>query len=72
MKKPKLPRLPRPYPSDVSDDEWSFIVPYLTLIRLDIKQREHDLRAVFLAATPLGGGTQLCLGCAIPPSGTRL
>jgi hypothetical protein len=23
MKKPKFPRLPKPYPSDVSDDEWS-------------------------------------------------
>jgi transposase len=49
MKKPKPPRVPQPYPSDVSDEEWSFVVPYLTLIRLDSEQREHDLRAVFNA-----------------------
>jgi transposase len=47
MKKP--PRVPKPYPSDVSDEEWSFVVPYLTLIRLDSEQREYDLRAVFNA-----------------------
>ncbi len=39
----------KPYPSDVSDDEWSFVLPYLTLMRLDAPQREHDLRAVFNA-----------------------
>jgi transposase len=49
MKKPKPPRVPKPYPSDVSDEEWSFVVPYLTLIRLDSEQRDHDLRAVFNA-----------------------
>ena len=43
------PSAPKPYPSDVSDEEWSFVVPYLTLIRLDSEQREHDLRAVFNA-----------------------
>lgn len=47
MKRP--PRVPKPYPSDVSDEEWSFVVPYLTLIRLDSEQRQHDLRAVFNA-----------------------
>jgi transposase len=47
MKKPK--RLPPPYPSDVSDEEWSFVAPYLTLCRLDSEQRDHDLRAVFNA-----------------------
>lgn len=35
------------YPSDVSDDEWQFVVPYLTLMRLDAPQREHELRDVF-------------------------
>ncbi len=49
MKKQKPPRPPKPYPSDVSDEEWSFVVPYLTLIRLDSEQREYDLRAVFNA-----------------------
>lgn len=47
MKRPT--RVPKPYPSDVSDEEWSFVVPYLTLIRLDSEQRQHDLRAVFNA-----------------------
>jgi transposase len=37
----------KPYPSDVSDAEWSFVVPSLTLMRLDAPQRDHDLRAVF-------------------------
>lgn len=35
------------YPSDVSDDEWSFIAPYLTLMREDAPQREYPLREVF-------------------------
>jgi transposase len=35
------------YPSDVTDDEWSFVVPYLTLMREDAPQREHSLREVF-------------------------
>jgi catechol 2,3-dioxygenase-like lactoylglutathione lyase family enzyme/transposase len=37
------------YPSDVSDDEWGFVVPCLTLMRLNAPQRDHDLRAVFTA-----------------------
>ncbi len=37
------------YPSDVSDDEWAFVAPYLTLMRLDAPQREPDLREVFNA-----------------------
>jgi transposase len=37
----------KPYPTDVSDAEWDFIVPYLTLMREDAPQREHDLREVF-------------------------
>ena len=35
------------YPSDVSDLEWEFLVPYLTLMREDAPQREHSLRDVF-------------------------
>ena len=35
------------YPSDVSDEEWAFLAPYLTLCREDAPQREHALRAVF-------------------------
>src|SRR6266853_542009 len=39
----------KPYPSDVTDDEWMFVAPYLTLMREDAPQREHDLRDVFNA-----------------------
>ena len=39
----------RPYPSDVSDEEWHFVLPYLTLMREDAPQRRHDLREVCTA-----------------------
>jgi transposase len=35
------------YPSDVSDDEWAFVAPYLTLMTEDAPQRAHSLREVF-------------------------
>jgi len=35
------------YPSDVCDDEWAFVAPYLTLMKEDAPQREHSLREVF-------------------------
>lgn len=37
----------KPYPSDVSDDEWAFAAPYLALVREDAPQRTHSLREVF-------------------------
>lgn len=37
----------KPYPSDVSDEEWAFVAPYLALVREDAPQRDHDLREVF-------------------------
>jgi transposase len=37
----------KPYPSDVSDEEWAFVAPYLALVREDAPQRNHDLREVF-------------------------
>src|SRR5690554_2515164 len=37
----------RAYPSDVSDEEWAFVAPYLTLMTEDAPQREHSLREVF-------------------------
>ena len=37
----------KPYPSDVTDEEWDFIASYLTLMSEDAPQREHDLREVF-------------------------
>src|SRR5215216_731523 len=35
------------YPSDVSDEEWAFVAPYLALVRQDAPQRQYDLREVF-------------------------
>lgn len=35
------------YPSDVTDEEWAFVVPYLALCREDSEQREYSLRSVF-------------------------
>ena len=37
----------KPYPTDVSDEEWAFVAPYLALLREDAPQRVHDLREVF-------------------------
>jgi len=36
-----------PYPSDVTDDEWAFVAPYLTLLPEDVSQRKYALREVF-------------------------
>ena len=37
----------KPYPSDVSDEEWAFVAGYLTLMREDAPQRAYSLREVF-------------------------
>jgi transposase len=37
----------KPYPSDVSDEEWAFVAPYLTLMSAAAPQRRHELREVF-------------------------
>ena len=37
----------KPYPSDVSDDEWALVAPYLALLPEDVRQRSHSLREVF-------------------------
>lgn len=42
-------RTPGTYPSDVTDDEWAFVAPYLTLLKEDAAQRHHSLRRVFNA-----------------------
>src|SRR6266542_1971820 len=39
----------KPYPSDMTDEEWDFVASYLTLMKEDAPQREHDLREVFNA-----------------------
>lgn len=37
----------KPYPSDVSDEEWAFVAPYLTLMKEEAPQRDYPLREVF-------------------------
>lgn len=37
----------KPYPSDVSDEEWAFVAPYLVLLPEDASQRRYALREVF-------------------------
>jgi transposase len=45
MDTPLAPR--KPYPSDVDDEEWSFVVPYLTLMDEAAPQRRYPLRELF-------------------------
>jgi transposase len=44
MESQVLPR--KPYPTDVTDDEWAFVAPYLTLMDPDAPQRRYELREV--------------------------
>ena len=37
----------KPYPSDVSDEEWALVAPYLALLPEDAGQRAYSLREVF-------------------------
>lgn len=39
----------KPYPGDVSDEEWALVAPYLTLMNENAPQREQSLREVFNA-----------------------
>lgn len=43
------PHARQPYPSDVSDEEWALVAPYLTLMTPDAPQRQYALREVFNA-----------------------
>ena len=60
----------RPYPTDVSDEEWAFVAPYLALVRQDAPQRTHDLREVFdaLRWTVRAGAPWRMLPHDFPPS----
>jgi len=40
-------RARKPYPSDVSDEEWSLVVPYLTLMIEAAPQRDYPMRELF-------------------------
>jgi len=42
-----MPIARKPYPSDVSDEEWSLVAPYLALMREDAVQRQHSPRELF-------------------------
>ena len=59
----------KPYPSDVTDDEWAFVAPYLTLMTEDAPQREHTLREVFNGLRWLvrAGATWRMLPHDLPP-----
>ncbi|SYZ51411.1 IS5 family transposase [Xanthomonas arboricola pv. juglandis] len=39
----------KPYPTDISDEEWAFAAPYLTLVDVQALQRKYALRAMFSA-----------------------
>lgn len=59
----------KPYPSDVSDDEWAFVAPYLTLMAEQAPQREYPMREVFNALRLLvrTGSPWRCLPNDLPP-----
>jgi transposase len=42
-----MPTTRKPYPTDVSDEEWAFVAPYLTLMTPEAPQRRHAPREVF-------------------------
>ena len=39
----------KPYPTDVTDEEWAFVAPYLTLMDPAAPQRRYELRETFNA-----------------------
>ncbi len=47
MKQRKEKKIRSGYPSNVTDEEWALLAPYLTLMTEDAPQREHSLREVF-------------------------
>jgi transposase len=59
----------KPYPCDVSDEEWAFVAPYLMLMREDAPQREYPLREIFNALRYLArcGGPWRMLPNDLPP-----
>lgn len=59
----------KPYQTDVSDEEWGFVAPYLALVREDAPQRTHDLREVFngLRYVVKGGVTWRLVPNDLPP-----
>jgi hypothetical protein len=56
----------KPYPSDVSDEEWAFVVLYLALVREDAPQRNHAICA--RSYTGSGGSCAPALRGSICPA----
>lgn len=59
----------KPYSTDVSDEEWAFVAPYLALVREGSPQRTHNLREVFngLRYVVKGGVTWRLVPNDLPP-----
>lgn len=59
----------KPYPTDMTDEQWAFVEPYVTLMTLDAPQRRHDLREVLNAALWLvkTGGQWRMMPHDLPP-----
>ena len=59
----------QPYPSDVTDEEWAFVAPYLTLMTEAALQRRHDRREVFTGVRYIvkTGGQWRSLPHDLPP-----
>ena len=59
----------KPYSTDVSDEEWAFVAPYLALLPEEAGQRRHDLREVFngLRYVMKGGVTWRLVPNDLPP-----
>ncbi|HKP79555.1 MAG TPA: IS5 family transposase [Phenylobacterium sp.] len=57
------------YSTDVSDEEWAFVAPYLALLPEEAGQRRHDLREVFngLRYVLKGGVTWRLVPNDLPP-----
>jgi transposase len=60
----------RPYPSDVSDEEWEFVAPDMSLLPQTAAQRRHELREVFHAVRSIvrTGAPWRWLPTNFPPS----
>jgi transposase len=63
----------RTYPSDVKDEEWAFVAPYLCSMREDAPQREYAFRDLFNALCYLAhtGCPWRYLPHDLPPLGLR-
>src|ERR1700694_1445013 len=59
----------KPYTTDVSDEEWAFVAPYLALLPEEAKQRRYELREVFngLRYVLKGGVTWRLVPNDLPP-----